>query len=357
LTLFFDSSVINGFEQVLGTDVSQRSSCADTDDAMTTPSISFAQNKGAGSSPHSLPSPETRPQDSIDAGSDKSSAQFEIALNTVIKLERMQSPPLNPNPRTPPTVIDPPKDLTPQPNNILSMDVEHNTDFGESGPFDEFGFLANSGSPVIHGSSSTKDAETVCNSAVQASQKRRLSEGDSSEAIHHSKVARRAGNETFREVSPESASSSTNVESGYRAKSSNSVSEDLQVSTTPNSGLAELELDQTSQSSKDNSPEDYNEHHLLKPDHLDKLYTLEADRYFCHACLYVVFIISNRVLITYPKRTTCSIRSEKTVDHSHKLYSVSFPKTVLSHVLIHHYEKEHADTCKKFIALWSRVCG
>jgi len=189
-------------------------------------------------------------------------------------------------------------------------------------------------SPPAQAPSSTIQNHLIENAATQTSRKRRLSEGDTTTAAHHFKIACRTADGKFRKASPESTPSTADAEIGSPTDSSTSIGDDEEVGKTLKEELAELRLLGRNQSSKYPLHRGNDERHLLRPDHLDKLYTLDTDRYFCHACF---------------------IRSDKAVGHSHKPPSFSFPKTVLSRVLINHYEKEHAETCKKFLDLWSRT--
>ncbi|KIM77905.1 hypothetical protein PILCRDRAFT_824893 [Piloderma croceum F 1598] len=220
-----------------------------------------------------------------------------------------------------------------------SVGIENNVNLpgAESSLRDRNGSATRSASPT-HASSSPftnhpiNDAGPIFDQAIQASRKRRLSQVVSAET-QRSTVVHRAANGEFRQRSSESVPSTTDVEVANLSESSTSAGDDLGVGMTVKEEPSQLCLMKRSQSSECPSHRDKDERRL-KQDHLDKLYTLDADRYFCHACF---------------------IRSEKVTVHSHKLPSASFPKTVSTQVLIGHYEKKHPETCKKFIDLWSRL--
>lgn len=195
---------------------------------------------------------------------------------------------------------------------------------------------------------SISHAGTIHDPATGPIRKRRLSDGDN--VLHLSKIARPTGGGNFRKASPESTPSTADTEIESLAGSSSLSGYDLRFSKM----AKDASLSGTN-TLKQSLRQENDGHSLLRPVHLDKLYTLDTDRYFCHACLYVSHHYS---AMSRPLNCDAySIRSDKSVGHTHKPPSVSFPKTVLSHVLIHHYEKEHADTCKKFVDLWSRIAG
>jgi hypothetical protein len=167
--------------------------------------------------------------------------------------------------------------------------VEHNADSDESSLDDvEFVLETHSESPPAQAPSSTIQNHLIENAATQTSRKRRLSEGDTTTAAHHFKIACRTADGKFRKASPESTPSTADAEIGSPTDSSTSIGDDEEVGKTLKEELAELRLLGRNQSSKYPLHRGNDERHLLRPDHLDKLYTLDTDRYFCHACLYVL---------------------------------------------------------------------
>jgi hypothetical protein len=135
------------------------------------------------------------------------------------------------------------------------------------------------------------DTEPIFDHAIQASRKRRLSQVVSTDTTPQtSAVVHRAVSGELREKSPEPASSTTDVEMVNLSESSTSAGDDLGVSVTVKEEPLQLCLMQRSQSSECPSRRDKDERRL-RQDHLDKLYTLDADRYFCHACLYVLVFL------------------------------------------------------------------
>jgi hypothetical protein len=146
----------------------------------------------------------------------------------------------------------------------------------------------------------------------QASRKRRLSQMASAETAQRSTVVQRAANGELRERSPESAPSTTDVEMANLSESSTSAGDDVGVSMTVKEEPTQLCLMQRSQSSECPSRRDTDERRL-RQDHLDKLYTLDADRYFCHACLYVSLSCSVVIYFVF-------------ITHTFTVYAVSVVK-------------------------------
>jgi hypothetical protein len=143
-------------------------------------------------------------------------------------------------------------------------------------------FVTHLASPTTHVPSST----LTNHSETQISRKRRLSEVVGAETTHRS-VVRRAENDRFRKESLESTPSPAAIEIADFAEPSTSAGDDLGISNSVKEELAQLCLLGRTQSSECPSRNEKDERRL-KQDHLDKLYTLDADRYFCHACLYVL---------------------------------------------------------------------
>jgi hypothetical protein len=185
----------------------------------------------------------------------------------------------------------------------------------------------------------------VRDGANQNFQKRRLSDADFVVTPPRSKTARRAVNGHFRRGSPES---STDVEVPNFTEPTASASNSLELTSPVEEKPAHL-LGQGRCSFRMEMDKE-----RLKPEHLDKLYTLDNGRHFCHACLYVLLLYFGCTSHLDPSPIR-SIRNEKVVDHSHRPASVSFPKAISPLVLINHYERKHPETCKKFIDLWSRM--
>jgi hypothetical protein len=179
-----------------------------------------------------------------------------------------------------------------------SVDIENNVNLPgtESSLRDRSGSVTRSVSPT-HLSLSPltnhpiNDTGPIFDPAIQASRKRRLSQVVGAETTQRPTVVHRAANGEFRERSSESVPSTTDVEMTNLSESSTSAGDDLGAGMTLKEEPAQLCLTKRSQSSECPTRSDKDERRL-RQDHLDKLYTLDADRYFCHACLYVLLSCS-----------------------------------------------------------------
>jgi hypothetical protein len=177
-----------------------------------------------------------------------------------------------------------------------SIDIDHHNDSDKSGPHSEEANSNDSGDMVTDSASPPElQLSTIPNNliegvgaihdpAVLASRKRGRSEGEPTEASHRPNIFRRLENGKFGEGSPDSTLPFADIERGSPAETNTSVGASLGGSNAVEDELTELRTLARTQRSECLLRKE-NDKHRLRPDHLDKLYTLDSDRYFCHACL------------------------------------------------------------------------
>jgi hypothetical protein len=208
-------------------------------------------------------------------------------------------------------VIQVSKHLSPRPSSDdpQSIDIEHSADSDESSLYGEEpnfndgdALMTDSASPLAQTPSSTilndsiEGAGPIHDPTVQASRKRRMSQSDIAVGPPRSKTFRRTTDRKFRKASPDSMQSTADIEIGHPAEASTSIGDSLGVGMTVKDELAGLRMLARTRSSECLLRKE-TEQRRLRLDHLDKLYTLDTDRYFCHACLYVLLLCSSCHLV------------------------------------------------------------